>query len=261
MNLADLPLRGRTILITRTEEGNLAERKRIEALGGRVVELPLIVIKPPTDSGLIENAIKDLSAFDWIVFTSANGVREFFLKIDNSFPPKRRDIRAKFACVGPGTADALNVQGFTTSAIPDDFLTETLGKKLRDDFELEGTRVLLARAEKANPRIPEILREAGADVMEAPVYRVEYRKIDNVSGLLEELTDITLTSPSTVDALAANFRAGDINSRRIKVHCIGPVTSRRAEELGLEVASVSKVHSIAGLVESICTWLKNSESV
>ena len=240
------PLSGRTILITRTIEGNKLERKKLEELGAKVIEFPLIEIKEPSSLRAIENAIKQISRYDWIIFTSANGVHSFFEKIKS-----KKAIKAKFACVGPETREALEDNGFEASFVPKEYLTEELANELEKKFDLGGKEILLARAEESNKNMAKILEQAGAIVTEAPVYRTVPRIGKEEGKILELVTDITLTSPSTVKGLVANFSVKEISSRRIKVHCIGPVTAASAKEAGLEVSASAKVHTVDGLVSEI----------
>jgi uroporphyrinogen III methyltransferase / synthase len=245
-------LRGKTILVTRTKEGNVVERKKLEALGARVLELPSIELGPPTDTSLIDKAIEEISSFEWIVFTSASGVKTFFERLD-TVGQERELIKAKFACVGPQTQKALEAEGFRVSMVPKEFLTKSLGLELSERFDLGGKKVLLARSENANPDVATILREAGAIVVEAPVYKTTSLKRNNLreTNLLQEVTDITLTSPSTVEGLMSNFTAEELNSGNIRVHCIGPVTSDRAIQAGLKVSTTAREHTIDGLIHEI----------
>jgi uroporphyrinogen III methyltransferase / synthase len=241
-------LKGRTVLVTRTSEGNAVERKKLEALGATVVELPAIELGPPSDAEPLEKAIEEISSFDWIVFTSASGVEAFFQRV------KRLDsIRAKFACVGPQTSRALEARGFSASFVPEEFLTKKLGIELTKKFDMRDKKVIMARSENANPEICMILREAGAIVVEAPVYRTIPSRQHAHSGMLDEITDITLASPSAVDGLISNFSSDEINSRKIRVYCIGPVTTERAIHCGLRVTGTAKEHTIDGLIMVVGT--------
>ncbi|MGI0079085.1 MAG: uroporphyrinogen-III synthase [Nitrososphaerales archaeon] len=240
-----LPLLGRTILITRTEKGNETERQKLESLGAKVVELPTIEIQPPSSWSAIDGAIGTIDGFDWIVFTSANGVRMFFERLEHV--SGKKNLKARFACVGPSTKAELERHGVSVSLVPDEFLTEKLGEQLSLNFPMEGKRVLLARAEVASNVISKILKEAGAVVVEAPVYRTYPKKNGGGKDFMGQVTDITLTSPSTVEGLLTSFRPEEIASRKIRVHCIGPVTANRARELGLSVDSTANVHTIEGL--------------
>ena len=255
------PLSKRTVLITRTAEGNRVERKKLEQLGARVIELATIETAPPSSWKKLDQAIEKLGKFDWIVFTSAKGVALFFErcvrkgreKFCESLKEKNKPDRPKFACVGPSTRKALESLGFACAVEPDEFLTEQLGRELAKFITPNHNKVLLARAEDANKAINETLKERGAKIFEAPVYRTIPipRKRMLSKTKLEKVTDITLTSPSTVYGLLGAVTASVILSRSIRVHCIGPVTARVAEEKGLRVGSAARNHTIDGLIESM----------
>jgi uroporphyrinogen III methyltransferase/synthase len=243
--------RGRTFLITRTLEGNKVEREKLEKLGAQVIELPLIELQPPSNPKKIDDALRRIGEFDWIVFTSANGVNAFFSRLGER--QNRDEIKAKFACVGPETQKELEAHGFKPSLVPSEFLTLRLGEELLSRFGMKGKKVLLARSEEASREISNVLRNAGAIVEEAPVYKVTSRKINNLSRneILDHITDITLTSPSTVRGLVTNFSVDEIRSRKISVHCIGPITAESLREQGINATSVAAVHTIDGLIDSI----------
>jgi uroporphyrinogen III methyltransferase / synthase len=249
----NLPLSGRTILITRTADGNAVEREKFEVLGAKVVELPMISIEPPTDLRAIQQAIEDISSFDWVVFTSANGVRAFFRMLKD----RAGEIRAQFACVGSETQKALNENGFEASIVPKRFLTSELARELSQNFDIAGRKVLLARAEETNREIARSLQAANARVVEAPVYRVIRSKVIEDGNSLSGISDVTLTSPSTVEAFVSNFSVEEIILKKIMVHCIGPVTAERAQKAGLNVETIAKTHTIEGLVDSL---IRSSQS-
>jgi uroporphyrinogen III methyltransferase/synthase len=245
-------LKGRTFLITRTVQGNKVEREKLEKLGANVIELPLIEIGPPSNPRMIKRSVQEIDRFDWIIFTSANGVNSFFSYYrDNEDRGKR--IRAKFACVGLETQRALEEKGFAPTFVPSEFLTQKLAQELVSKFPMQGKRVLLPRAEEASQEIATILEKAGALVVEAPVYRTIIRRIENLDkkDILNQVTDITLTSPSTVKGLVTNFSAEEIKLRNIRLHCIGPVTASVLKEEHIVPFTVSNIHTIDGLIDSI----------
>ncbi len=241
-----LPLIGRKILVTRTEEGNKRERQKLESLGADVIELSTIAIHPPTSWNEIDAAIHDIEEFDWILFTSPNGVRAFFQRLHQVSGNKKLDTN--FACVGPATKAELELHGYLPAFVPSEYLTEKLGDQLSGNFLLDGKRILLARAEVASKGIREALEKSGAFVTEAAVYRTLPKKGIDGEDILDGVTDITMTSPSTVEGLLTCVDSKEIKSRQIRVHCIGPVTARKAEERGLHVDSIANVHTIEGLV-------------
>lgn len=252
------PLSNRTVLITRTAEGNRAEREKLDELGADVVELATIGIAPPTSKKKLDSAIKQLDKFDWIVFTSSNGVTRFFQSASNKramqfFESSKGEKTSwpKFACVGPSTRKTLESLGYSCSLEPRESLTEKLGIELAKAITPEHNRVLLARAEEANRAINLTLKKAGAKISDVPVYRTVSVSRRFSKSTLEKVTDITLTSPSTVAGLLRSITAKMILSNSIKVHCIGPVTAKAAKAKGLRVSSVARNHTIEGLVESL----------
>lgn len=256
-SIENQPLLGRTILVTRTEQGNGTERRKLESLGASVVELPTIEIHPPSSWNAIDAAIGRIDEFDWIIFTSANGVKAFFERLELISGKKK--VNAKVACVGPSTKAELECNGVEPSFVPSEFLTEKLGEQLSQNFSLEGKRILLARAEVANSGMRKALDKAGAIVIEAPTYRTLPRKNGRGADVMNGVTDITLTSPSTVDGLLAVVNLEEIASRKIRVHCIGPVTAKRARELGLNVDSTANVHTIEGLTMDLAASVRQQE--
>ena len=176
-------------------------------------------------------------------------MKSFFEKVGN-VPV----VKAKFACVGPRTQKELEAYGFEASFVPMEYLTDSLAAELVSNFDLRGKKILLARAEGARKHIAQILRDAGAEVLEVPMYKTvpkERVDMERASALLEGVTDVTVTSRSTVDAFVSNFGTDEILARRIKVHSIGPVTADRARQYGLAVATTAGVHTIDGLVDAL----------
>jgi uroporphyrinogen III methyltransferase / synthase len=249
-------LSGRTFLVTRTREGNIVEKRKLESFGAGVLELPSISILPPSSWKRLDGAISRLGQYDWIVFTSANGVKFFFDRVKRKTPNllsslKRRKEIPRFACVGPSTKRELEATGFRSSLQPNEYMTTTLGLELAQKLASTGNRVLLARAEVANRQISQILRDSGAEVDEVPVYKTTPRAKKLRPEFLNKITDVTLTSPSTVEGLLRSVNPHDILTHKILVHCIGPVTAKQAESRGLKVKNVAKTHTLDGLLEAI----------
>ena len=241
-------LKGRSVLITRTTEGNLIEREKLERLGAKVIELATIKISPPSSWEKLDQAISSLDKFDWIVFTSANGVRSFFERVSKNFT---KELSLKFACVGSATRNTLENLGFTSSFEPSEFLTDVLGRELATSFDLRHKKILLVRAEDTDHEVARKLGRAGSDVWEAPAYSTHLQKQEFSQWILDEVTDITLMSPSSVAGLISSIPVKEIRSRRIRVYCIGPVTAKAAEEKGFNVHSVAETHTLDGLIQSM----------
>jgi uroporphyrinogen III methyltransferase/synthase len=240
------PLFGRTVVVTRAREQVSGLRLRLEELGAEVLELPAIEIMP------IAVAVPDLTAYEWLVFTSPNGVRAFF---HDGLTPAGLDARAlagvRLAAIGPGTAHALTTRGLRADLVPERFVAESLLEAFPSPSS-PGARVLLARAEVARDILPEGLAERGYAVDVLPVYRTRPATPDPemVARVVEGRFDaVTFTSSSTVD----NFCA-QIDPRPDPfplVVSIGPVTSATAVERGLRVDAEADPHTIDGLVATL----------
>jgi uroporphyrinogen III methyltransferase/synthase len=240
------PLFGRRIVVTRAREQASELRQKLEALGAEVIELPAIEITP------VGFALPDLGAYEWIVFTSANGVDAFF---DRGLTPACLDARALsrslVAAIGPGTADALARRGITADLVPPRFVAESL----LDAFPAPTrtpAKVLLARAQEARDVLPDGLRERGFDVEVLAVYRTVPAR--PTEGDLERVRErhvdaITFTSSSTVTNFVA--AVGPLPATLPPVVSIGPVTSATATEHGLTVTAEADPHTIDGLVDAL----------
>jgi uroporphyrinogen III methyltransferase / synthase len=244
------PLFGRCVVVTRAREQASELRHRLEALGANVVELPAIEIEP------LDVSVPDLDRYDWLVFTSANGVAAFF---DRGLAPGGLDARAlaarRVAAIGPGTAAALAARGVRADLVPTRFVAESL----LDAFPLPsraGARVLLARAEQARDVLPEGLEDRGYAVDVLPVYRTvtaapDPRALDRVRR--GEVDAITFTSSSTVTNLCDLL--GELPDPQPLVASIGPVTSQTAKARGLRVDVEASEHTVDGLVTALLAAL------
>jgi uroporphyrinogen III methyltransferase/synthase len=244
------PLFGRRVVVTRAREQASELRSRLEQLGAGVVELPSIAVERG------EFALPDLSAYEWLVFTSANGVDAFF---DNGVAPNNLDARAlaalRVAAIGPGTAAALSRRGVRADLQPERFVAEALVAAFPPPARPKA-RVLLARAEQARDALPDGLAGKGYGVDVLPVYRTVATDPD-AELLARVRTDrvdaITFTSSSTV----TNFcdAIGALPVPRPLIVSIGPVTSATLRERGLEVDVEAEPHTIDGLVAAVVSAL------
>lgn len=246
------PLSGKRIVVTRTraQAGVLSEQLR--GLGADVIELPTIRIEPPTDLRAFAELVQDAHAYDWIVFTSPNGVNAFFDLFYKLYDDAREIGAARIAAIGPATAQRIKDFHMHVDLQPDEFVAESLAREFRKEGGVENLRILIARAEKARDLLPKELSALGAIVDEGLAYRTVPETRDDFGArrrLLEEGADlITFTSSSTVE----NFLALELPwPPKMQVASIGPITSKTARERGLEVAIEARRHDIPGLVEAI----------
>jgi uroporphyrinogen III methyltransferase/synthase len=248
----DRPLSGKRIVVTRTraQAGVLTEQLR--GLGADVIELPTIRIEPPTDLRAFAELVQDAHAYDWIVFTSVNGVNAFFDLFYKLYDDAREIGGARIAAIGPATAQRIKDFRMHVDLQPEEFVAESLAREFKKQGGVENLRILIARAEKARDLLPRELSALGAIVDEGFAYRTVPETRDDIGArrrLLEEGADlITFTSSSTVE----NFLALGLPwPAKMQVASIGPITSRTARDGGLEVAIEARRHDIPGLVEAI----------
>ncbi len=249
------PLFGQRIGITRAEGQSFEVIDRVLELGGDPVLLPTIAILPPADWSAVDACQQRLSDYDWIIFTSANGVRHFFSRLWDRGGDARRCGNAKFAAIGTGTAAALAEFRLQADLIPESFRAEALADALKP--LVAGRRVLWARASRGRDVIPTELRAAGAILDEVVVYQ----NID-VPALPEAVLDdieqgrlnwIGLSSPSIARNLADKLTpaARAQLGQRVRLASISPVTTSAAQEAGLPIAVEAAVYSWEGILEAI----------
>jgi uroporphyrinogen III methyltransferase/synthase len=246
------PLSGKRIVVTRTRKQAGALTSQLRVLGADVIELPTIRIDPPTDLREFGELVQDAHTYDWIVFTSPNGVDAFFEMFFKLYDDAREIGAAKIAAIGPATAQRVRDFHLHVDVQPDEFVAEAVVGEFRKQGGVENLRILIARAEKARDVLPRELSKLGAIVDEASAYRTvpETRDITGARRrFLEEGADlITFTSSSTVE----NFLAlGLAWPKGIRVASIGPITSKTARDRGLKIDIEARRHDIEGLVEAI----------
>lgn len=254
------PLFGRRIVITRAlaQAGTLAAA--LEARGAEAWEFPTIEIVPPADPGPLEKAAAEVGSYDWLIFTSANGVKAFLERLFARGKDGRSLSGVKIGVIGEATARALREWGLQADLVPEDYRAEGLLAALEGE-EMAGKRVLLPRAEVVRPVLARGLRERGAAVDEVVAYRTVPPKTQSAAlrSLLEDgrVDAITFTSSSTVRNFYAVFGEETPSLLRgVAVASIGPVTSETARELGLTVSIEASTSTVPGLVEAIVKYFQ-----
>jgi uroporphyrinogen III methyltransferase/synthase len=249
-----LPLFGQRIVVTRPAGEASRSGAILEALGAEVLLAPTVEIRPISDLGPLDASISRLEAFDWLVFTSANGVRFFLQRLE----ALGRDLRAlghiRLAAIGPTTADALGGYHLRADLVPESFRSEALAIALKD--RVAGARVLLARADRGRTVLREGIEHL-ADVTQVAVYQntdVETLPQPVTDRIVEGSVDwITLTSPAIATRLhallpeSARCRVG----REVRLASLSPVTSEAAARLGWDVAVEAKEYTWDGLIRSL----------
>jgi uroporphyrinogen III methyltransferase/synthase len=246
------PLSGKRIVVTRTRKQAGALTSHLRDLGADVFELPTIRIEPPTDLREFAELVQDAHGYDWIVFTSPNGVDAFFEIFYKLYDDAREIGASKIAAIGPATAQRVRDFHLHVDLQPEEFVAEAVVREFQKQGGVENLRILLARAEKARDVLPRELSKLGAIVDEAFAYRTvpETRDVTGARRrLLEEGADmITFTSSSTVE----NFLALGLPwPKGMQIASIGPITSKTATDHGLKIGIEARRHDIDGLVEAI----------
>jgi uroporphyrinogen III methyltransferase/synthase len=254
------PLFGRRIIVTRAREqaGDLIEQ--LEELGAETIEAPSLRIEPMIDETALDIACRGASEFDWIVFTSVNGV-EHFMRCLMDGPGDVRSLKGPRLCaVGPATAERLGRYGLKIDLMPAEFHAEGVAEALRGTGTIDGARVLLPKADIAREVLADELRKAGAEVTEVVAYRTvpEHGTRDTdpdiYKMLLEHQIDVvTFTSASSVRhfvKLIGEEQATDLLAGTL-VASIGPVTAEAAQQMGIETKIMPKEYTVPALVQAI----------
>lgn len=257
------PLFGKRILVTRPKPQAAEFSNLIEAQGGEAVECPTIEIVPPEDWAPLDAAVARLATYNWLIFTSVNGVAPFMTRLLET----QRDVRAlaglTMCCIGPRTAEALAAYGLRADVIPEQFQAEGILDALAGR-KISGARVLIPRALVARELLPEQLRAQGAEVDVVPVYRT-IRPAVATDRVIEQLRDgaidvISFTSSSTVRNFAELFATKEKLRQSVgatAVACIGPITAATAREAGLTVQVMAAHNTIPALAEAIVQYVEN----
>jgi uroporphyrinogen III methyltransferase/synthase len=249
------PLFGRRIGITRPVAQSGPVIDRVLQLGAEPILLPTIEILPPDDWEPIDATLARLEEFDWLVFTSVNGVDAFLGRLWDSGGDARRLGTVRIAAIGPATGESLRRFGLRPDLMPRAFRAESLAEELRP--HVSGKRVLWARADRGRDVLPDELSKAGAVVEQIIVYRnVDATSLPQTElSRLEqgELDWIALGSPSIAQSLQAlcTPAALDQLGRRTRLASISPVTTARAREIGLPIAAEATDYTWDGLVDAI----------
>ncbi len=250
------PLLGKRIVVTRARAQASDLVRQLNDLGADCLECPTIKVVAPDNWTAVDQAISALPAYNWVVFTSVNGVDKFFERLSVNNLDVRSLGHVSTACIGPATAARLKQHGVSTDILPKTYQAESVIEAFSDQ-DIKGKRFLLPRAMKARTVLPEELRKMGALLDEVAVYQT-VQSDENVDQLLADLNAgridmVTFTSSST----ATNFKTllpGDqivdlIN--KVKIACIGDITADTARSLGFEVDIVADVFTIQGLCDAI----------
>ncbi len=261
------PLFGKRVVLTRAHEQAREFSQLLAAYGAEPVEVPTIQIVPPASWQAIDDAVAHLNAYQWLIFTSVNGVRPFMDRLHAAGKDARALANLRICAIGPRTAQELGTHGLTPDVVPTEFQAEGVIAALAH-VGISGSRILIPRAEVAREILPEQLRELGATVEVIPVYRTIAPAVD-VASLTQQLHDgrvavVTFTSSSTVRNFIELFGGPDMVRpllAGVVVACIGPITAGTAEEYGLTVTVMPAENTVPALAEAIVRHFKEGARV
>ena len=228
--------------------------EKLETMGARVVELPAIRIDDPADGyEAVDAAISLIASYDWLIFTSVNGVDRFFDRLFVANKDARDLTKAHFAAIGKATAARLKKYGILADIVPKEYRAEGVIEALKNELA-PGERVLIPRAQEAREILPESLREYGAIVDVAPVYETKEADVDptEVKKMLAagEIDFATFASGSTVRNLVQIIGDASLLAKT-KVVAIGPVTAGTCEDLGIRVEAMAEEYTIDALANTV----------
>ena len=260
------PLFGKRIIITRPQEQVEDFKTQLAQLGAEVIAFPTIEISEPSSWGSLDEAIRQIDQYQWLIFTSVNGVKNFF----GRYRLAQKDIRdlkgVKISTIGRATEKAVCSMNLNVEVVPNEFKAEGLVESLKGKV-MKGTRVLIARAKVARDVLPEELRKQGARVHVVEAYQTTIPKASR--SQLQQILDersvdmVVFTSSSTVSNLVEIVRPSPLKELLdgIAVATIGPITAQTAERYGLKVSVQPSQYSIPALVKAIVEFFGFSSGV
>ena len=256
------PLAGKIVMVTRGRDQSSDITAELETLGATVIHCPTIEIAPPTTWEQLDASISKLEEYDWIIFTSTNGVRFFFQRLAELCGDTSKVVRKQLICaIGPATARALEGMGFAASVVASDSTGEgalkAIIKYLGDAKFVRGLNFLIPRAKVARNVLPAGLRRLGARVNAVETYQTVKPNVERKSMMrlltAQRIDVITFTSSSTVSNFAELLGLTDLSSLLSKsvVACVGPITAKTAAKYGLRETISPDAYNAKELVNAI----------
>jgi uroporphyrinogen-III synthase len=260
--MVNRPLSGKTVLVTRGKEQAKEFSEKLIEMGAFPIEIPLISFSLPRNIEPIKKMLEEVHRYDWVIFTSKNGVDFFFQLIEPSIFEKRLP---KTAVVGKKTAQALKKKGIHPDVVPKAFVAEGLIETLKPLIQ-PNERVLLVKGNLARPSLKIALTELGAIVTDAVVYETKLNqtgKSQMVDLLINKKIDvITFTSPSTVNGFMQMLEGIEWRPflQACVIACIGPITKKAAEEAGMSVHICPENYTIDDMIKAIIVYFSEIEN-
>jgi uroporphyrinogen III methyltransferase/synthase len=258
------PLFGKTIVVTRAREQASDLVRQLSNLGAQCLEYPMIAIAPTDNFQLLDTAIHEIDTYQWIIFTSVNGVSCFFERLYHNSGDARSLGHLSTACIGPATAERLMQFGIKSDIVPENYQAEAIIEAFQKE-DIKGKHILLPRAKEARPILPVELRKMGATVNEISVYntqRVQEEKSEALISSLEkgEIDLVTFTSSSTVRNFKERLPVDQFSQlvRKTTFASIGPITSQTATKMGFQIEITADEYTIGGLIQAILNYYHRS---
>lgn len=266
-NLEKPPFMGKRVVVTRSREQNSETITMIKALGGEAIEFPTIRIVEPRDFEPLDKALDNLEEYDWVFFTSVNGVKAFCNRLRYRGENIRELKKTKVGAIGPKTREALEGNGFLVIFTPQEYRAEAMLESLRGEIK-RGDKVLLPRADLARKVLPEALKAMGAEVDDVEAYRTVTADDVDLDLFLKILKHkkahvITFSSSSTVRnffSLLSGFKILSL-LRQVTIACIGPITSQTARDHGLKVDVEAVEYTMSGLLRALANYYSNTDMI
>lgn len=250
------PLYKKQIIVTRAREQASDFANLLESNGAWPIEFPAIETVPPDSWEALDSAIQNIEKYNWLIFTSANGVKYFLQRLKEN----KRDVRylkgIKLCTIGPKTAEVLEKLGIRVDYMPSEYKAEAIIEGLGSK-EIKGKKILIPRAAVAREVLPEELAKMGAavDVVEAYKTVRPEKKTDGIKKMLKnkEIDAITFTSSSTVINFVDMFKKEEISDliNGVPIACIGPITAKTAEKYGLKASIIPEHYTIEAFTDAI----------
>jgi uroporphyrinogen III methyltransferase / synthase len=250
-------LQGLKIVVTRAREQSGPFSERLRERGAEVLEVPVIKLAPPDDKASLTEALLGLHGYDWLVFTSVNGVNTFFEYFFKAFQDLRDIGGVRIAAVGPATAARVRELHLAVDAMPDEALGVKVARAMAQQGSVENLRVCLLRAQTASHELPKVLEAEGAIVDDVACYKTVIDTEDpdgSASRLMEGGADwITLTSGSTVEHFHARFNLPELLRKfpGLRTASIGPETTKALTALALKPDVEASEHTTEGLLKAL----------
>ncbi len=258
------PLFGKKIVVTRAREQASGFLSDLTRLGAECLEFPTIKVVPPKSWEPLDKAIQSLDSYQWLLFTSVNGVKYFLMRLEE-LGKDVRDLKGlKIGAIGPKTAEIWKGFGIKPDLMPSEYRAEAVVECFKEQEKVKGLKILLPRAARAREILPEELKKMGAAIDVVPAYQTVKPDHDTlrIQKMLEQgdIDMVTFTSSSTVDNFVEMFEADKKNLQQwmsgINVACIGPITAKTAENKNFSVEIVPAEYTIEAFTDSIVEFFQ-----